>query len=134
MGQLFVSAMRRRMSDPLTPCNGCWTDSKNESVAFVKSTNDDRLLCAHTMRFSSFSRLCVQQKTKIAWCEPGLRFTATKLRVRANPNPIELGTLSLTLKQTFTQYPAIHTNYSLSSYAISNKKDFNRSSDFLVIN
>ena len=24
------------------------------------------------MRFSSFRRLCVQQKTKIAWCEPGL--------------------------------------------------------------
>ena len=38
------------------------------------------------------------------------------------------------LKQTFTQYPAIHTNYSLSNYTISNKKDFNRSSDFLVIN
>ena len=41
------------------------------TVAFVKSTNDDRLLCAHTMRFSSFRRLCVQQKTKIAWCVPG---------------------------------------------------------------
>ena len=42
------------------------------TVAFVKSTNDDRLWCAHTMRFSSFRRLCVQQKTKIAWCVPGL--------------------------------------------------------------
>ena len=41
------------------------------TVAFVKSTNDDRLWCAHTMRFSSFRRLCVQQKTKIAWCVPG---------------------------------------------------------------
>ena len=38
------------------------------------------------------------------------------------------------LKLKFTQYPAIHTNYSLSNYTISNKKDFNRSSDFLVIN
>ena len=38
------------------------------------------------------------------------------------------------LKQKFTQYPAIHTNYSLSNCTISNKKNFNRSSDFLVIN
>ena len=38
------------------------------------------------------------------------------------------------LKQKCTQYPAIHTNYSLSNCIISNKKDFNRSSDFLVIN
>ena len=36
--------------------------------------------------------------------------------------------------KTFTQYPAIHTNYSLSNCTISNKKDCNRSSDFLVIN
>ena len=43
------------------------------TVALVKSTDDDRLWCDHTMRFSSFRRLCVQQKTKIAWCEPGLR-------------------------------------------------------------
>ena len=43
------------------------------TVAFVKSTDDDRLWCAHTMRQSSFRRLCVQQKTKIAWCVPGLR-------------------------------------------------------------
>ncbi len=43
------------------------------TVALVKSTDDDRLWCAHTMQFSSFRRLCVQQKTKIAWCEPGLR-------------------------------------------------------------
>ena len=42
------------------------------TVAFVKSTDDDRLWCAHTMRQSSFRRLCVQQKTKIAWCVPGL--------------------------------------------------------------
>ena len=41
------------------------------TVAFVKSTDDDRLWCAHTMRQSSFRRLCVQQKTKIAWCVPG---------------------------------------------------------------
>ena len=45
------------------------------TVALVKSTDDDCLWCAHTMRFSSFRRLCVQQKTKIAWCEPGLKFT-----------------------------------------------------------
>ena len=38
------------------------------------------------------------------------------------------------LKLKFMQYPAIHTNYSLSNCIISNKKDFNRSSDFLVIN
>ena len=38
------------------------------------------------------------------------------------------------LKLKVTQYPAIHTNYSLSNCTISNKKDFNRSSDFLVIN
>ena len=38
------------------------------------------------------------------------------------------------LKLKFTQYPAIHNNYSLSNYTISNKKDFNRSSDILVIN
>ena len=44
------------------------------TVALVKSTDDDRLWCAHTMRFSSFRRLCVQQKTKIAWCEPGFKF------------------------------------------------------------
>ena len=37
-------------------------------------------------------------------------------------------------KQTFTKYPAIHTNYSLSNCTISNRNDFNRSSDFLVIN
>ena len=37
-----------------------------------KSTKDDRLWCAHTLRFSSIRRLCVQQKTKIAWCVPGL--------------------------------------------------------------
>ena len=42
------------------------------TVALVKSTNDDRRWCAHTMRFSSFRRLCIQQKTKIAWCVPGL--------------------------------------------------------------
>ncbi len=36
-------------------------------------------------------------------------------------------------KQKCTQYPAIHINYSLSNCTISNKKDFNRSSDFLVI-
>ena len=41
------------------------------TVAFVKSMDDDRLWCAHTMRQSSFRRLCVQQKTKIAWCVPG---------------------------------------------------------------
>ena len=40
------------------------------TVAFIKSTDDDRLWCAHTMRRSSFRRLCVQQKTKIAWCVP----------------------------------------------------------------
>ena len=46
------------------------------TVAFVKSTDDDRLWCAHTMRRSSFRRLCVQQKTKIAWCVPaGLKTT-----------------------------------------------------------
>ena len=44
------------------------------------------------------------------------------------------GTETLTLKQTFTQYPAIHTNYSLSNCTTLNKKDFNRYSDFLVIN
>ena len=43
------------------------------TVAFVKSTDDDRLWCAHTMRQSSFRRLCVQQKTKIAWCVPGFK-------------------------------------------------------------
>ena len=43
-------------------------------------------------------------------------------------------TLASFLKQKFTQYPAIHTNYSLSNCTISNKKDFNRSSDFLVFN
>ena len=43
------------------------------TVAFVKSTNDNRLWCAHTMRFSSFRRLCVQQKTKVAWCVPGFK-------------------------------------------------------------
>ena len=37
-------------------------------------------------------------------------------------------------KLKFTQYPAIHTNYSLSNCTISNKKDFNRSSKFQVIN
>ena len=47
------------------------------TVAFVKSTNDDRLWCAHTMRFLSFRRLCVQQKTKIAWCVPGFRDNST---------------------------------------------------------
>ena len=41
---------------------------------------------------------------------------------------------SVELKQKITQYPAIHTNYSLSNCTISNKKDFNRSSYFLVIN
>ena len=40
----------------------------------------------------------------------------------------------LYLKQKFTQYPAIHTNYSLSNWTTLNKKDFNRYSDFLVIN
>ena len=34
----------------------------------------------------------------------------------------------------FRQYPAIHTNFSLSNCTISNYKDLNRSSDFLVIN
>ena len=38
------------------------------------------------------------------------------------------------LKLKFTQYPAIHSNYSLSNYTISNQKDCNRSSDILVIN
>ena len=49
------------------------------TVAFVKSTNDDHLWCAHTMRFSSSlratkdeNRICVQQKTKISWCVPGI--------------------------------------------------------------
>ena len=65
--------------DPHTPCDSCWTDSIFESVQqlsrkLVKSTNDDRLWCAHTMRFSSFRRLCVQQKTKIAWCVPGFMY------------------------------------------------------------
>ena len=41
---------------------------------------------------------------------------------------------NMSLKLTFTKYPAIHTNYSLSNCTISNNKDFNRSSDFLVIN
>ena len=41
--------------------------------------------------------------------------------------------VSIMLKQTFMQYPLIHTNYSLSNCTISNKKDFNRASDFLVI-
>ena len=41
---------------------------------------------------------------------------------------------SAVLKLKFMQYPAIHTHYSLSNCTISNKKDFNRSSDFLVIN
>ena len=40
----------------------------------------------------------------------------------------------LRLKQNFTQYPSIHTNYSLSNCTISNKTYFNRSSDFLVNN
>ena len=43
------------------------------TVALVKSTDDDHLWCAHTMRFSSFRRLWVQQKMKISWCEPGFR-------------------------------------------------------------
>ena len=43
------------------------------TVAFVKSTGDNCLWCAHTMQQSSFRRLCVQQTTKIAWCVPGLR-------------------------------------------------------------
>ena len=38
------------------------------------------------------------------------------------------------LKQKCTQYPAIHTNYSLPNCTISDKKDFNRSSDFLLSN
>ena len=50
------------------------------AVAFVKSTNDDRLWCAHTMRFSSFRRLCVQQKTKVAWCVPGLSYIVFSLQ------------------------------------------------------
>ena len=41
------------------------------TVAFVKSTGDNCLWCAHTMQQSSFRRLCVQQTTKIAWCVPG---------------------------------------------------------------
>ena len=48
------------------------------TVAFVKSTDDDRLWYAHTMRQSSFRRLCVQQKTKIAWCVPG--FSGQRMR------------------------------------------------------
>ena len=40
----------------------------------------------------------------------------------------------LLIKQQFTQYSAIHTNYSLSNCTTLNKKDFNRYSDFLVIN
>ena len=40
----------------------------------------------------------------------------------------------MSLKHKCTQHAAIHTNYSLSNCTISNKKDFNRSSDFLVIN
>ena len=50
------------------------------TVAFVESTDDDRLWCAHTMRQSSFRRLYVQQKTKIAWCVPGLRQTRLSLK------------------------------------------------------
>ncbi len=53
------------------------------TIALVKSTDDDRLSCAHTMRFSSFRLLCVQQKTKIAWCEPGLTQTKYYRRVYA---------------------------------------------------
>ena len=51
------------------------------TVAFVKSTDDDRLWCAHTMRQSSFRRLCVQQKTKTAWCVPGLSAEPVPLQV-----------------------------------------------------
>ena len=47
---------------------------------------------------------------------------------------LRLVLLLYSLKQKCTQYPAIHSNYSLSNCTISNKKDFNRSSDFLVIN
>ena len=53
------------------------------TIALVKSTDDDRLSCAHTMRFSSFRLLCVQQKTKIAWCEPGFRVGRYALSVQA---------------------------------------------------
>ncbi len=49
-------------------------------------------------------------------------------------NPDDGGKSKKKLKLKCTQYPAIHTNYSLSNCTISNKKDFNRSSDFLVIN
>ena len=49
-------------------------------------------------------------------------------------NAIQVEWFDKTLKQTCTQYPAIRTNYSLSNCTISNKKDFNRSIDFLVIN
>ena len=38
------------------------------------------------------------------------------------------------LKLKCRQYPAIHTNYSCSNCTISNYKDLNRSSEFLVIN
>ena len=55
------------------------------------------------------------------------------------PHPVSTGgqysfCWTTPLKLKFTQYPAIHTNYSLSNCTITSKKDFNRSSDFLVIN
>ena len=49
------------------------------TVALAKSTNDDRLWCAHTMRFSSFRRLWIPQKTKIAWCVPGIKIKLDKI-------------------------------------------------------
>ena len=40
----------------------------------------------------------------------------------------------LVLKLNFRKYLAIYTNYSWSNCTISNKKDLNQSSEFLVIN
>ena len=45
------------------------------TVAFVKSTNDDHLLCAHTMRFSSFRRTTVGPTTGLKSQVVSSRFT-----------------------------------------------------------
>ena len=60
--------------------------------------------------------------------------TAKRLLQRVTGKQSDQSRSHSLLKLTCTQYPAIHTNYTLSNCTISNKKDFNRSSDFLVIN
>ena len=75
------------------------------TVALVKSTNGDRLWCAHTMQFSVFCCLCVQHKTKISLCVPGADTALAQLYVA-----------SWVLSCKVAQYPVRWTAHSASHF------------------